>query len=466
VFVRNLLFETSSSELREAMQAFGDVEQAVLVVDSNTGRPRGTAFVRFRDEASAEKAAAAGGAAGGANSALRAADTAGRIVVGGRPLLVSKAVDRSKARQLAADDAAKGGKEKDPRNLRLAWVGSIKPEAPEAAGLTPDDLKKRAKAEKEKRAKLSHNPNAFVSEVRLSVRNLPRELDEKTLKHMFIHAAGDGAEAKGRAAFAAPKIVHVKILRDAERNGRSKGYGFVQFEKHEHAMAALKKLNNNPKVIDSLIRDSPKALAIDDERARRLRKDWGDGRRLLVEFAVEDRRQVRIIEQIKSRGREKSAAIAAQRSDGDKDDGDTEGAKKVAKRPSHADSRSAKPSGKASKRAVHKAMKGGLEDGVDADGAGASPPKPTWKSLQADQRKEARGRAQSGGKSGPRRSADISKQPVSLKPAKPLKKSRRQAKQVEKLDAKEEKFENLVSAYKRKVASALAGPSSGPHWFD
>ena len=51
---------------------------------------------------------------------------------------------------------------------------------------------------------------------------------------------------------------------DAEGKPRSRGIGFVEFEEHEHALAALRTLNNNPEV-------------------------FGKARRPIVEFAVEAR---------------------------------------------------------------------------------------------------------------------------------------------------------------------------------
>ena len=64
---------------------------------------------------------------------------------------------------------------------------------------------------------------------------------------------------------------HVHLLRDSERvdasrSPKSRGIGFVLFEDHEHALRALRKLNNNPFVFS---------------------KD----KRPIVEFALEDKRQ-------------------------------------------------------------------------------------------------------------------------------------------------------------------------------
>jgi len=65
-----------------------------------------------------------------------------------------------------------------------------------------------------------------------------------------------------------PKILQAKIERSKDRidaNGklRSKGFGFVEFQDHAHALAALRQLNNNPSY-------------------------YGAAKRLTVEFALEN----------------------------------------------------------------------------------------------------------------------------------------------------------------------------------
>lgn len=322
VFVRNLPFETSSHELHEALSKYGVVDQALLVIDPVKGRPRGTAFVRFRNSESAAKAVETNSrgvlSSGNSNISQMVPDSSGTSI-GGRPLLISRAVDRSRAQELGAMIKTSETQKEDTRNLRLAWIGQVKPGTKEAIGLSQSDLERRAKAEREKRAKLSHNPNAFVSDVRLSVRNIPRNFDEKVLKHLFLCGAR-GIRSSNQSCLSFPKISHCKIVRDEERNGRSKCYGFVQFEKHEHAISALNTINNNPKALELLLDKRPKELAIDQERGRLLRKEWGDSRRLVVEFAIEDVRQVRIIESVKARGRERAELARKSRNCNEKSD--------------------------------------------------------------------------------------------------------------------------------------------------
>ncbi|KAL5475611.1 hypothetical protein EMCRGX_G025444 [Ephydatia muelleri] len=143
----------------------------------------------------------------------------------------------------------------------------ILPDSPEAKELSKVDLAKRMKAYSEKKVKLK-NPNFFVSRTRLSVRNIPTKIDEKELRKIFLEAAGSEARLK-----------QVKLMRSKERVnsegvGRSQGYGFVEFATHEAALGALRGTNNNPTLFPSK-------------------------QRLMVEFAVEDSRVVKIREQRK-----------------------------------------------------------------------------------------------------------------------------------------------------------------------
>lgn len=59
LYVGNLSFDTSESKLREMFAAHGEVASATLVMDRETGRPRGFGFVEFNDDAHARAAMAA-----------------------------------------------------------------------------------------------------------------------------------------------------------------------------------------------------------------------------------------------------------------------------------------------------------------------------------------------------------------------------------------------------------------------
>ena len=62
---------------------------------------------------------------------------------------------------------------------------------------------------------------------------------------------GSNAQVRERADKARPVVKQVKVLRnsdkvDAAGKQASKGLAFVEFGEHEHALCALRQLNNNP----------------------------------------------------------------------------------------------------------------------------------------------------------------------------------------------------------------------------
>lgn len=59
LFVGNLNFQTTESELRALFEPFGEISDVHIATDRNTGRARGFAFVELTDDESAEKAIAA-----------------------------------------------------------------------------------------------------------------------------------------------------------------------------------------------------------------------------------------------------------------------------------------------------------------------------------------------------------------------------------------------------------------------
>ena len=127
--------------------------------------------------------------------------------------------------------------------------------------MSEGDRQKRERGEKDKKLKLA-SPNFIISPTRLSIRNVPYSWDEKRLKDMAVNAV------KRRATKAVPRVKQVKILyeeqkKEADGKPRSKGLAFIEFDSHEHAMCALRELNNNP---DVFVRD----------------------RRPIVEFAVDN----------------------------------------------------------------------------------------------------------------------------------------------------------------------------------
>jgi len=96
--------------------------------------------------------------------------------------------------------------------------------------------------------------------------NRLKDLALRAVKDRFADASNQEADTEG--AKEAVKIVQAKIERSKDRIDsagklRSKGFGFVEFQEHAHALAALRQLNNNPTY-------------------------FGAAKRLMVEFALEN----------------------------------------------------------------------------------------------------------------------------------------------------------------------------------
>ncbi|KAK2997268.1 hypothetical protein RJ639_025021 [Escallonia herrerae] len=58
VFVGGLAWETQSETMRRYFEQFGEILEAVVITDKNTGRSKGYGFVTFRDPESAKRACA------------------------------------------------------------------------------------------------------------------------------------------------------------------------------------------------------------------------------------------------------------------------------------------------------------------------------------------------------------------------------------------------------------------------
>jgi RNA recognition motif-containing protein len=78
IYVGNLPFSANEQDLRELFERHGSIDSINVIMDRETGRPRGFAFVEMSDAASA-------------SNAIRALDGSD---MGGRALRVNEAEDR------------------------------------------------------------------------------------------------------------------------------------------------------------------------------------------------------------------------------------------------------------------------------------------------------------------------------------------------------------------------------------
>jgi cold-inducible RNA-binding protein len=56
LYVGNMSFDTSEAEVRKAFEAHGTVDSVTIIMDRDTGRPKGFGFVEMSNDAEAKKA--------------------------------------------------------------------------------------------------------------------------------------------------------------------------------------------------------------------------------------------------------------------------------------------------------------------------------------------------------------------------------------------------------------------------
>merc|ERR1711871_1435835 len=236
----------------------------------------------------------------------------GEIEILDRKCLISIAVSKEEAQ------AMKEGKKifgiaKDKRNLYLSNEGLAyhkdkkrardkgkEKKRSEALEMSEQDRAKREHSQNEKKKKLQ-NPLYFVSATRLSIRNMNKKVNDVELKKVVMEATKRGIEKKlvSTADVEAQKIAQgksrmgeVNIIPEVDKNTikshkvmldpsrlrqgipQSRGYAFVEFEHHVHALACLRELNNNKTYAE---------------------KSVGGGSKLIVEFSLENIEKVQLL---------------------------------------------------------------------------------------------------------------------------------------------------------------------------
>ncbi|XP_063304410.1 RNA-binding protein 28 [Pelobates fuscus] len=253
LFIRNLSFNSEEEDLEKLLLCFGNLKYVRIVVHPETEHSKGCAFVQFVDKAAVEKCLAV----------AKDESEKGGLQLDGRKLLVDLAVTKEEAVKLREK---KVKKPTGVRNLYLAREGMIREGTKPAEGVSAEDLAKRARFEETKRQKLKLQ-HIFVSKTRLCVHNIPKSVDDKKLRQLFLKAAGGGRSIK---------IKESRVMRDLKgvggnHKGQSLGYAFVEFSEHEHALTALRNVNNNPEY-------------------------FGPKKRPIVEFSLEDMNKLKLKE--------------------------------------------------------------------------------------------------------------------------------------------------------------------------
>ncbi|KAL5050231.1 hypothetical protein BDW71DRAFT_173441 [Aspergillus fruticulosus] len=348
IFIRNLPFTCDDESLYDHFTQFGPLRYARIVVDPETERPRGTGFVCFwkpehaqtcvQDAPKQQDPLAAEKEKGKKGTIIKQsvlqnenADPTGRYTLDGRVLQISRAVSKFRATQLREEGVSKRlVRDTDKRRLYLLNEGTISPNSPLYKSLSPSEIKMREDSFKQRQNFIRKNPSLHFSLTRLSVRNIPRYVTSKDLKQLAREAIVgfakdvkegtrqplsreemDRASEEMREAEKLRKKKGVGVVRQAKivfegrdgskvsedsGAGRSRGYGFIEYYTHRHALMGLRWLNGHaispPKNVSEELKDRKKRLIVEfaienaqvvkrrleqQERVRNKKKDQKDG---------------------------------------------------------------------------------------------------------------------------------------------------------------------------------------------
>jgi nucleolar protein 4 len=341
IFLRNLPFTATDDSLYEHFSQFGPLRYARVVLDHETERPRGTGFVCFwkpedantcvREAPRGDNMMATNKDKPKSNTAMKHSvlqdensDPSGRYTLEGRVLQVARAVSKGQAVKLEEEGVSRRMvRDTDKRRLYLLNEGTIPSNSPLYKKLSPSEVKMREDSYKQRETFIKKNPALHLSLTRLAIRNLPRHISSKDLKQLardsVVNFAKDvkkgtrqplSREEQQRSRDTMKELEQLRkkqkkgIVRQAKvvfetregtkvsektGGGRSRGYGFIEYFTHRHALMGLRWLNCHTMAVP------PSAQDPDDKDKKKS---------LVVEFAIENAAVVKRRNEMQAKSRE------------------------------------------------------------------------------------------------------------------------------------------------------------------
>lgn len=302
IFIRNLSFDSDEKCVRDkfvfwlfldshafSFQSFGAIKWVKITRDAQTKMSRGSAFVNFELQDSAQRALTAtnsllsflpltmGPGKGKINSSPNNAmphllpETSSGIWIRGRQIFATLAVSKETLKlQISGDTPTTKA---SPQNSHLLHEGLVLASSPFSSNFTPAQLKIRQDSFDNRKRQLRANLTRFyLSKTRLSIRHMGKGVNEVELKKICLDAVSNYHERNPKFAGNQTKVhLHqYKIIRDKINSAQSLGFGFVEFRETEHALACCRYLTEFGVCVDGKSVD----------------------RKVVVEFALEDRVKV------------------------------------------------------------------------------------------------------------------------------------------------------------------------------
>lgn len=320
VFLRNIPFDAQDSEIKEMCEPYGEVVR-VTVVRNEAGVAKGVAFIEFKRKDEADQCVV--------NSK--------ELNLNGRPIFARTSLPQSNINEMKKQkDEIKTAKN-DKRNLTLAREGEIREGTAAWTGISQPDRERRERMAKERYEKLKNYEN-FIDPTKVIVHNIPKSWTEEDVA-LLCRKAANGDITKS-VAQRQKQIDTIHLMLDkakADIKDRSRGFAFIKFKSETDALKCLRTLNNHPSAF------------------------FGD-KRPIVEFAVENSKALKILEDRKERN--KKRIELRKEVDGE----EPKVFKKSNKRPWQLAKEERRKKRRAEARAAKTGEEGGAEDGDKMEG--------------------------------------------------------------------------------------------------
>ena len=286
LFIRNIDYTTTETELRDFFEQHGEVYFVRLVKSRvNPEAHKGSAFVKFKDSGPVERLAKLSADYWGEekhkSTQHRLIDLESQLEFKGRRLVIFKAESKDDRKKKVEESKVKV----DKRNVDMIKVGLVGTYDFVHGPVNEEDMATRIRLYKEKLDAVKKNPNLFVSKTRMCLRNIDKRMNEKHLAEFCSTFRDDWKKTLTPEALKSAeriKLIHqYKILEDknktdSEGKAKSSGIGFIEVANPELAMYILNSTNNfimNEKKPKGLIVD----FALEDHRKLLKRKQKMEG---------------------------------------------------------------------------------------------------------------------------------------------------------------------------------------------